>query len=55
MSDALFELAAVDGKAEAAAPQRGAPRVLRPNRLQVLLRPCDLESLLPADHRARSN
>ncbi len=28
-------------------------RVLMPNRLQVELRPSDLESLLPEDHRAR--
>jgi transposase len=30
------------------------PRVLRPNRLQLELRPTDLESLLPEDHRARA-
>jgi transposase len=30
------------------------PRVLRPNRLQLELRPTDLEGLLPEDHRARS-
>jgi transposase len=30
-----------------------APRVLRPNRAQLELRPTDLESLLPEDHRAR--
>ena len=30
------------------------PRVLRPNRAQVELRPSDLESLLPEDHRARA-
>lgn len=30
------------------------PRVLRPNREQLELRPTDLESLLPPDHRARS-
>ena len=29
------------------------PRVLRPNRAQLELRPSDLESLLPEDHRAR--
>lgn len=32
---------------------RGRPRLQRPNRGQVMLRPTDLESLLPADHRAR--
>ncbi len=30
------------------------PRVLRPNREQLELRPTDLESLLPPDHRARA-
>ena len=30
-----------------------SPRVLRPNRAQVFLRPTDLESLLAEDHRAR--
>ena len=30
------------------------PRVLRPNRSQLELRPMDLEGLLPEDHRARS-
>ena len=33
--------------------RQGAPRLLQPNRLQVELRASDLESLLPADHRAR--
>lgn len=41
-------------KAKAAArAAQGAPRVQEPNRLQVELRASDLESLLPADHRAR--
>jgi len=31
-----------------------SPRVLRPNRAQLELRPTDLESLLPEDHRARA-
>jgi len=31
----------------------GDPRVQRPNRTQLELRPVDLEGLLPADHRAR--
>jgi len=30
------------------------PRVLRANRAQLELRPTDLESLLPEDHRARA-
>jgi transposase len=33
--------------------RQGEPRLLQPNRLQVELRAWDLESLLPADHRAR--
>jgi transposase len=32
----------------------GAPRLLRANRRQVLLRPVDLERLLPEGHRARA-
>lgn len=32
---------------------RGKPRLQRPDRDQVTLRPTDLDSLLPADHRAR--
>jgi len=42
-------------RAQARADQRAgaAPRVLEPNRQQVELRSCDLESLLPQDHRAR--
>jgi transposase len=32
----------------------GLPRIVTAERRQVELRPCDLESLLPADHRARS-
>jgi transposase len=35
------------------APVAGARRVLWPNRSQIELRPCDLESLLPEGHRAR--
>jgi hypothetical protein len=31
----------------------GVARVLWSNRSQILLRPCDLESLLPEGHRAR--
>jgi transposase len=43
--------AAPAGAAEATAATRA--RVVRPNRSQVELRPMDLESLLPAGHRAR--
>jgi transposase len=32
----------------------GQPRVQRPNRSQLELRPVDLDGLLPADHRARA-
>ena len=45
---------------EASAPQAppkpapGAPRLREADRTQVCLRPVDLESLLPEDHRARS-
>ncbi len=34
-------------------PAPGVARVLMPNRIQIELRPSDLESLLPAGHRAR--
>ncbi len=40
------------GRVQAPVTQ-GSPRVLMPNRLQMQLRPSDLESLLPADHAAR--
>jgi transposase len=33
--------------------ERGRPRLQRPNRAQITLRPSDLESLLPPEHRAR--
>jgi len=39
---------------EAQEPVRGEPRVLRPNRAQLFLRPTDLESLLAEDHPARA-
>lgn len=44
----------------AGSPQRrrkaagGAPRVMSPQRNQIELRPCDLESILAADHPART-
>ena len=52
MDDALFDLPPMEaGPAE---PEgRGRPRLQRPQRDQITLRPSDLESLLPADHRAR--
>ena len=50
--DELFDLPPTD--AVSVEPQgRGRPRLQRPNRDQITLRPSDLESLLPADHRAR--
>lgn len=52
MDDALFDL---PPDAPTTTPEQGSgrPRLQRPNRDQVELRPVDLESLLPADHRAR--
>ena len=54
--DQLFDdVAQVGGLAPMAtkAPRHGRARVVMPNRDQVELRPMDLESLLPAGHRAR--
>ncbi len=50
--DELFDLPPTEaGPAE---PEgRARPRLQRPQRNQITLRPSDLESLLPADHRAR--
>jgi transposase len=49
--DELFDLPPTDPQPK---PEvRGRPRLQRPNRGQVQLRPSDLESLLPTDHRAR--
>lgn len=50
--DELFDLPPTEsGPAE---PEgRARPRLQRPQRDQITLRPSDLESLLPADHRAR--
>lgn len=52
MTDSLFPLPPAEG-ARADARAIAAPRVRRPNRAQLEFRPVDLESLLPADHRAR--
>jgi transposase len=50
--DELFDLPPAEAKPDQ--PEgRGKPRLQRPQRGQVMLRPTDLESLLPADHRAR--
>jgi transposase len=48
----LFELSAVP-TGEASTLPKARARVLMPNRLQMELRPSDLESLLPEGHRAR--
>jgi transposase len=50
MSDTLFPRKPLAGRDEDV--KRG-PRVQRPNRLQMELRPVDLDALLPPDHRAR--
>ena len=50
--DELFDLPPTEaGPAEP--EERARPRLQRPQRDQITLRPSDLESLLPADHRAR--
>lgn len=50
--DELFDLPPAEPRTDQ--PEgRGKPRLQRPQRGQVMLRPTDLESLLPADHRAR--
>lgn len=49
--DELFDLPPTDVSPK---PEgRGRPRLQRPQRGQILLRPTDLESLISADHRAR--
>lgn len=51
MNDTLFPLPDAQPSGDAAANTE--PRVQRPNRRQLELRPLDLEALLPDDHRAR--
>jgi len=52
MDNTLFDLPSPEARPQP--PEVTAePRLQRPNREQVELRPVDLESLLPADHRAR--
>ena len=53
MSETLFPVDEMR-KSGGDKPKCGMPRVLRPNRAQVELRPTGLESLLPEDHRARA-
>ena len=50
--DQLFDLPPADAM-PADPERRGRPRLQRPNRDQITLRPSDLESLLPAGHEAR--
>jgi transposase len=51
MNDTLFPLPPLGDVPADSRPAE--PRVLRPNRTQLELRPADLDGLLPADHRAR--
>jgi transposase len=52
MSDLLFPpLPPTEPRAQSAPTE---PRLLRPNRQQLELRPADLDGLLPAEHRARA-
>jgi len=51
MSDTLFPLPPAGMDRDPSVPP--IPRVERPNRAQLELRPVDLDGLLPADHRAR--
>src|SRR3990170_5184111 len=52
MDDTLFDLPPT-GPSSSQPEGSGRPRVQRPDRDQIELRPSDLESLLPPDHRAR--
>ncbi len=52
MTETLFPLPPLREQPSEPA-QRGTPRLRRPNRSQLELRPSDLESLLAPDHRAR--
>src|SRR5260370_40823526 len=52
MNETLFDLPSPEAPREPPAV-KPEPRLQRPNRAQVELRPVDLEGLLPADHRAR--
>jgi transposase len=52
--DELFDLPRTEARPEAGEPARGRPRLQRPDRGQVELRPTHLDALLPPDHRARA-
>jgi transposase len=49
----LFDLPAAEAPVPEATAAPARPRLQRPDRAQVRLRPVDLESLLPDDHRVR--
>ena len=53
MDDLLFPCSPSTEGMRGSDPDPAAPRVLRPNRAQLELRPADLDGLLPAEHRAR--
>jgi transposase len=52
MNDTLFELPNPEASRQQPAVKT-EPRLQRPNRAQIELRPVDLEGVLPTDHRAR--
>jgi transposase len=49
-----MEVPEVQAAAAAVVAELAPPRLRRPNRAQVLLRPCSLEELLPLDHEFRN-
>ena len=53
MGDTLFAVPEVAPAPSAVPAKRPAARLVYANRRQILMRPSDLESLLPPDHRAR--
>jgi len=53
MTDLLFSVPEGPSRRDEGSGAGGDPRVQRPNRAQLELRPVDLEGVLPADHRAR--
>ena len=52
MSDTLFPMPPQEPELQKQ-ERTGAPRVMRPERRQMEMRPTDLESLLPEEHKAR--
>jgi transposase len=53
MDETLFDLPPIELATPAPEEPRGRPRLQRPDRDQVELRPTHLDGLLPPDHRAR--